>query len=644
MKKITFLISILLVCANTIFATTYLVEKTAGQWTNTTGGTVVTVGSATGDLDTWINATPLAGDEIWIIGNTTFVLAAPIAPKDGMKMYGGFAGSEATLAARVKGANAWSFTAPTTLDGNNAISVIAGIVNTVPTTIGGFTITKGLSTVGAIGGGATIKDNTIMQNCIITACSNTGTSGQTAGGIFMTGGAQLLNSYIYSNTSSYGAGGINVAGSATIDGCTIDNNECAANGGGIYLNQGSGTGPVVNNCIITNNKANSTVASTGNGGGIMVFMGTTSVLSTPVTVTNCNITNNASKLTGNGGGFYINDSNVTLPLNIYNISNCNISNNTSVANGGGFYYKASGTVTFNTCTFDGNSTTNSIGGGASIVGTTGTVTFNSSTFKNNSSGTTTGGAINANPAGFTANNCLFTKNTGNSVIQFQSASNLFYTLNNCTVALNFKSDGTTAAGCNVNSGSSCLITNSLFLGCGATPLFVTAGKAQPTVKYCGFEAATETNVSAYTDKTGCIYSIDASSFVNAAAGDFHLSTASTAINTGTTIAIITTDLDGNPRPYGAAYDMGAYEYSGLTSLQSSNELKAQIMQQRSSNSLTISTEKGTQMLMVNSIGSVVKSMLIENSTTIVSTSNFTAGVYMIQLVFEGKKMTQKIIL
>ncbi len=49
-------------------------------------------------------------------------------------------------------------------------------------------------------------------------------------------------------------------------------------------------------------------------------------------------------------------------------------------------------------------------------------------------------------------------------------------------------------------------------------------------------------------------------FVNPAAHDYRLKDGSPAINAGTTLADVPTDLDGNPRPIGAAYDIGAYEY------------------------------------------------------------------------------------
>jgi parallel beta-helix repeat protein len=48
-------------------------------------------------------------------------------------------------------------------------------------------------------------------------------------------------------------------------------------------------------------------------------------------------------------------------------------------------------------------------------------------------------------------------------------------------------------------------------------------------------------------------------FVDPASSNFHLKTGSLAANTGTTLAEVTDDLDGEPRPQGSAYDIGCYE-------------------------------------------------------------------------------------
>lgn len=48
-------------------------------------------------------------------------------------------------------------------------------------------------------------------------------------------------------------------------------------------------------------------------------------------------------------------------------------------------------------------------------------------------------------------------------------------------------------------------------------------------------------------------------FVDPASGDYHLSTGSPCIDSGTSVNAPSTDLDGLSRPQGAGYDMGAYE-------------------------------------------------------------------------------------
>ena len=58
--------------------------------------------------------------------------------------------------------------------------------------------------------------------------------------------------------------------------------------------------------------------------------------------------------------------------------------------------------------------------------------------------------------------------------------------------------------------------------------------------------------------TNCI--IGNPQFINPANGDFHLQSTSPAIDTGSSNSAPSTDLDGDSRPQGAGYDIGAYEY------------------------------------------------------------------------------------
>ena len=49
-------------------------------------------------------------------------------------------------------------------------------------------------------------------------------------------------------------------------------------------------------------------------------------------------------------------------------------------------------------------------------------------------------------------------------------------------------------------------------------------------------------------------------FVNVSGKDFHIQSTSPAINTGVTLSTVKDDRDGTPRPQGAGYDRGAYEF------------------------------------------------------------------------------------
>src|ERR1019366_10582320 len=53
-------------------------------------------------------------------------------------------------------------------------------------------------------------------------------------------------------------------------------------------------------------------------------------------------------------------------------------------------------------------------------------------------------------------------------------------------------------------------------------------------------------------------------FVNINSNDYHLQARSPAIDAGASVNVAT-DFDGNPRPFGPAFDVGAYEYTGGSS-------------------------------------------------------------------------------
>ena len=108
-----------------------------------------------------------------------------------------------------------------------------------------------------------------------------------------------------------------------------------------------------------------------------------------------------------------------------------------------------------------------------------------------------------------------------------------------------------------NGAKSCSVVNSIF--------YKNSGVE---INGMGYDSLQESH-NIFYDPSEVIMVKDASSrvidpnFVNAESGDFHLKGGSPAINTGLDMSSlgIATDLEGNSRPRGAGYDIGAYEYS-----------------------------------------------------------------------------------
>jgi hypothetical protein len=63
-------------------------------------------------------------------------------------------------------------------------------------------------------------------------------------------------------------------------------------------------------------------------------------------------------------------------------------------------------------------------------------------------------------------------------------------------------------------------------------------------------------------------------FVNAGANDFTLQSTSPALDAGITLSAVPTDFNGVPRPQGASYDIGAYEYRTSSQPPAPKNLKA----------------------------------------------------------------------
>lgn len=306
---------------------------------------------ASGDLQKMIDelATIDAPGEVWVAAGTyrptTQIIegvqyAASFRMRDGIDVYGGFAGGEISKAGRKKGSMPWIYTNETFLlgadyeDGSatwgndqwNVISSTRHVVWFAPmsgevkfkytTVLDGVTIKGGAANGGEgladfatdKGGGVYMGLNAILQNCIVTENTAKGDGG----GVYANGdgadassanakGGRVVGCLIYNNSSVEDGGGVFVENAGLVLRSMITNNS-ATNGAGVYLDKNAENHPeylILSTSVVSNNTA------TGNGA---VYCNESGVLLQNTIVNNdCPSTVDASNPNSSQtGGLYIN--------------------------------------------------------------------------------------------------------------------------------------------------------------------------------------------------------------------------------------------------------------------------------------------------------------------------------------------------
>jgi hypothetical protein len=264
--------------------------------------------------------------------------------KDSISFYGGFAGTETTLAERAKGNKPWIYTHETVLRGigtnrtagSDAITSAAVLKQagefTSPVVVDGFTITNGEHGVSFVSGGNTTLCNSIIRengNADAVTTISTGATGIDGGGIAIRGGTFVVKDCLIENNRAKNGGGIIIANDAPslVERCTIRDNKALTtiSGDGVMYNfiesstsvfgWGGGVfnqGGTVNNCLIEGNESFA-------GGGILVRDDLSQY-------NNCIIVNNKA-IFGGGVGYDSRGGNVPSNAGIYNAL---IANNTVV--------------------------------------------------------------------------------------------------------------------------------------------------------------------------------------------------------------------------------------------------------------------------------------------------------------------------
>jgi hypothetical protein len=412
-----------------------------------TGGDGTTWGTAYKYLQ---DALSVAGDgnDIWVADGTYNPDANSTYPdgagnrnatfqlKNGVGLYGGFAGGETSLDERD-----WQ-TNETILSGDlngddgpyfanndeNSFHVVTGSGTDDTAVLDGFTITAGNAYCNdpSSRGGGMYNDNgsPTLSNCTFSE-NNANVSG---GGMYnyFQSNPTLTNCTFTGNTAPSGGGMHNRDGSAPmLTGCSFSDNLAGWAGGGMAnLN----SNPTLTNCLFSGNTAEY-------GGGGMKN------LDSDPNVTNCTFSGNSAD--SRGGGMYNEDSNPTL-------TNCVFCGNEATIGSGGGIWNSFSDLNVTNCTFSGNKATIGSGGGMYNYYSSPTVTGCS--FSGNTAEYDGGGMCNYDNSP-TVTNCILWGDTASDGNEIALKITSIIDVNYCDVQsgkAGIYNDGT----CTINWGSS----------------------------------------------------------------------------------------------------------------------------------------------------------------------------------------------
>lgn len=314
---------------------------------------------ATGDGSSWENASgdlqkmidelaesaPSQTGEVWVaagtytpqvqlIGGTDY--SASFRMRDGISVYGGFAGTESSKLDRLKkeGAMPWDFTNETVLCGAAYANNLSWNSNrwtltsdsrhvvwfapmpdegatsfTHVTTLDGVTIKGGYAQGGTgltefmtdRGAGVYMSQNAYLQHCIVTENTATGNGG----GVYEHGG-RVLYSLLYNNNSDADGGAVYMDNAGIVLASMLTNNS-ASNGAGAYLSHnapwaaGGQHHPeylIVSTSVVSNNTSRNNGAIYCDKGGVL--------LQNTITNNYCpTATDNTASNASQTGGLYI---------------------------------------------------------------------------------------------------------------------------------------------------------------------------------------------------------------------------------------------------------------------------------------------------------------------------------------------------
>lgn len=510
----------------------------------------------------------VAPAEVWV-KQGTYQLADSLVMWSGIHYYGGFTGTETLRAQRSADASL------TVINGNKQRTVLRCKAALTEETIwDGFTLQNGK---GVSGGGAYLRNNATLQNCIIRNNTNSINSG---GGVYIatnaTDSVKLIDCVIAGNqvlydgvtSSPVGGGGVYIhTGSAAtvLRGCTIEGNivngetftSAKLYGGGVFMNDG-----VLDNCTVNANRVTSldpetgavAIKGTANGGGVFVMPG---VNNNPILLRGCTISGNRAEIS-QGGGLMINPywTGTTLSGKVF-VENCKIVNNYSRTHGGGVLCDSQNQAStleysFANCVFANNLTETQQGGAVFINNKVPSVVkfVNSTVVNNRMNVYNYGGAgifYNNIPADVV--NCVFwgNQNAGTAPLKHHLRTK------------GIEGNMVTYSAFDPRYRESDVSTSEF--PADISGVFGVA-KANFNADSVSVQFKSPTNFTGIAKNTA-----DSASL---AAADWSLLEKSGLIDAGATVRTLYADITGLLRPVGDGYDVGAYEFNPSTATASTD--------------------------------------------------------------------------
>jgi len=540
-----------------------------------------------------INDADVGDEEVWVVQGT---YPEAIVMLSGMKLYGGFNGTETELNQRNWTTNVTTIDGSTARGGLPAYHVVI-MDNITTSTIDGFTITGGNANGGDInnfGSGFlcySLNDTNIIKNNIISGNSAT----ENGGGIscWDNSSPNISNNTISGNSASYDGGGISCDNSSpAITNNTISGNSAHSGGGGISCENNSS--PAITNNTISGNSAHS------GGGGIYCEYNSSPEIS------NNTISGNSASgviIPSYGGGIFCRDNSSP------QITNNIISGNSASGGvfessyGGGIFCRDNSSPAISNNTISGNSASYD-GGGISCDNSSPAITNN--TISGNSANYGGGGIYcyyNSSPQ---IKNTIFFNNNKYDIYEYDTSSDPIVIYNDFYGNPDgiYYDEGTTPY-TSVSAIDSAIAECSNNIG--LDPLFVgntlSGGiwTAEPVYNSATFQTTLTNSSAAWTanEHAGRLLNPDTSQnkqfvivsntattinvwsnvTVIAQSGDaykifdYHLQLASPCIDAGYDQDVPNIDFDGEPRPMNVLgidnngglkdYDIGADEYPGV---------------------------------------------------------------------------------